>query len=1519
MRILLVQNMLYVPIQGGANKANRVLVEGLAARNHSCRVVVPATGGYGPKTQADFHRELAIRKIPFRISPGLTVFQCNGVEVYAIDQNSKLHVHAVRQVREFMPSITLVSSYNDGQVLLESILSEGGTKVVSIVHSPLDLPFGLGPGHAFGRSNGIELIRQTAGIITVSKYLQKRILQGCGCGSTVIHFPVYGSGPFPSSGCFDKGYVTIVNPCAYKGISIFETLTRRLPNVQFAAVPTWGTTNADRALLERLLNVRIIEPVDNINEIYAQTRILLVPSLCAEGYPLIVAEAMIRGIPVLASNTGGLPEAKQGVDYVLPVQPITRYEERLDDMRLPIPVVPEQNIGPWVVALNGLVSDRKRWEQLSDASRQAALKFVSNLGITPFENFFKNIERAPKADSKSEVDPRKKRKLKKDELLARIDDLSPERRAMLALRLARKDMQACKKQTIPQLPRNKDSNCFPLSFAQQRLWLVDQLEPNNPIYNIWIGFRLVGKLDVAVLEQSLNEVVRRHEVLRTVFKVIDGQPMQVIAPALSLSLHVVDISHLPKVKRRTKVQTILTGEVKRVFDLTESPLIRAILLRLGRGEHIFFMTMHHIISDGWSMAVLIREIRAFYDAFVSNKFQALPMLRTQYVDFAVWQRQWLKKEVLETQLDYWKKRIGPQVPVLELPTDRPRLPVQTYRGASQSSELSMTLTKKINALSKQEGATLFMTLLAAFNILLHRLTGQDDIVVGSSVANRNHSEMEGLIGFFVNTLVLRTDLSGNPTFRQLLNRVREVASGAYAHQDLPFEKLVEELQPERDLSRTPLFQVFFNMLNFRREQLRLRGLKVENFPFSELYSKFDLTVHAIEQNQQIRIIFVYNTDLFEDSSIAFVLDHFMTLLENIAANPEQRISELWFLNRAKRLQLTGQSNLVSPTNPFVEFTRQDIEQSIPQRFEQQVENYPANIAVKINDDEWTYGKLNKVANRAASKILALCGSTEGRIGLLFEHGAQMIAGIFAVLKAGKAYIPIDPSLPAQRIHRILNDSQITTLLTNNTNLALAKSLNNSKLQIINVDDVESDVFVDNIDLPISPETLAYILYTSGSTGSPKGVMQTHRNVLHHIRNYANGLHISTYDRLTLFSNYSFDAAMMDIMGALLNGATLCPMDLREKPSVRLFEWLYREEITIYHSTPTVYRYLISTLYKEEKFPEIRLVVLGGEEVCKKDFETYKKHFSSECVFVNTYGPTESTIALQCFIDHKTKITRNTVPIGYPIDNTEILLLNETGEVTDVYGEIAIKSGHIATGYWRRPEIMREVFLPAPDGGNIRLYRTGDMGRLLPDGSIEFRGRKDLQVKIRGFRVEPAEVESVLLNHEAVGECVVATSDNGQGDNNLIAYIVCNESLSSLSLRRYLKDVLPDYMIPSEFIQLDAIPLIHNGKTDYASLSLLRSSRKMNRHDYVPPVSPIEKEIAEIWQSVLGIDKVSLHDNFFDAGGHSLIVIQAISLIEKRIGIHVPFREFFNQTLRQFAASCEEKLSSSKNCYAGKQY
>ncbi|MEC4817124.1 MAG: amino acid adenylation domain-containing protein, partial [Scytonema sp. PMC 1069.18] len=1061
---------------------------------------------------------------------------------------------------------------------------------------------------------------------------------------------------------------------------------------------------------------------------------------------------------------------------------------------------------------------------------------------------------------------------------------------------------------IRTIPKRAETSPSQLSFAQARLWFLSQLEPNSPFYNAQTALRLKGSLNITALAQSFNEIVRRHEILRTTFVTVNGQAVQVIAPTLTLPLPVVNLQEFSELEREAEVLRRATEEEQRSFNLAQGPLLRTILLQLGETEYVLLFTIHHIVSDGWSVEVLIREMVTLYKAFCSGKPSQLPELPVQYADFAIWQRQLLQGEVLAAQLAYWQRQLSDSPSVLQLPTACPRPAIQSFRGATQSLSLPIHLTHALKALSRQERVTLFMTLLTAFKTLLYRYTNQDDILVGAPIANRDKAEIEGLIGFFVNTLVLRTYLGGNPSFRELLARVRKTALEAYAHQDMPFDLLVEALQPTRDLSRNPLFQVMFNMLNFTAVQIELPGLTVEPLSSSEEFaSKFDLSLYASQKNETIQLKLVYNTELFEQAQIIEMLGYFCTLLENIIANPEQPITTLPLLTEAERYQRSARCNPIRLTQPFVEFHFEEIEQSICARFEQQVKKYPQNIAIKTKKYEWTYEELNAAANQVAQTVLSITGSGTQRVGLLLEHDAPGIATILGILKAGKTYVPLDPSYPPERLAYILADSQTSVILTNNVNLALAQALTLDSLEIVHLDEVAVNG-LGNPNLAILPETVAYILYTSGSTGQPKGVFQNHRNVLHHIRTYINNLHISPQDKLTLFSSYSFDASIMDIFGALLSGATLYPINIKEEGMVHLSQWLIQQEITIYHSTPTVYRYFVNTLTLKDKFPRLRLVVLGGEEVFKQDFELYKQYFDSECILVNGLGPTESTLSLQYFLNKQTEIKRNSVPVGYPVNDTEILLLNPAGEQVAVYGigEIAIRSPYLALGYWQKLEMTQGVFLSDPQLENRRIYYTGDLGRLLPDGSIEFVGRKDFQVKIRGYRIELSEIQTQLLKIPGVKEAVVVAREEVPGNKRLVAYVVPNQaSIPKISeLRQVLKQKLPEYMVPSAFVFLDALPLTPNGKIDQCLLPAPQLQTELTR-TFVSPQTPIQEMLALIWADVLRVEQLGIYDNFFELGGHSLLGTQIISRIRDTFAVELPLRSLFEEPTVAGLAQCIE--------------
>ncbi len=977
-----------------------------------------------------------------------------------------------------------------------------------------------------------------------------------------------------------------------------------------------------------------------------------------------------------------------------------------------------------------------------------------------------------------------------------------------------------------------------------------------------------------------------------------------IARAGSLSLPIIDLSDRSEEGRETEATRLAEEESRRPFDLSSDLMLRTMLLRLGERDHIVLLTLHHIAADGWSMGILYRELSAFYQAFATGTPLSLPELPIQYTDFAHSQRKWLEGEVLQTQLSYWRLKLQ-ELPILELPTDFSRPAIQTYRGASETTKITWGTVRALRELSRKEGATLFMTLLAAFKLLLSRYTGQDDIVIGTPIAGRNRSEIEGLIGFFINTLVLRTDVSGDCTFRDLLRRVRETALGAYAHQDLPFEKLVEELQPERDLSRNPLFQVFFNMIQAGGDDLRLPDIEVESLASFKSESKFDLTLYVWEQAEGAQLMISYNTDLFEPNTISCMLKHYGNLLQAITADPDRAMSDCSLLTEEDELpDLASQKNVVSPTKPSATFKKEEIEQSIVTRFEEQAALLGDKIAVKSPDEEWTYSELNCRANQIARAILQQRNVGEERVALLFEHGPAMLAAILGVLKSGKAYMPLEPNHPKNRLSDILQDGEPGVIICDQQNLGLARELSSGSCAVIALHEIDPATSAENVALDISPNALAYLLYTSGSTGHPKGVMQNHRNVLHYVRCYTNSLRLDAGDRLTLLSAYSHDAAVIDVFAGLLNGVTLYPWSISERGLIGLFAWIDDQELTIYHSTPTVFRTLIDTLDFKLRFSKVRAVVLGGELASKKDYERFLRHFSS-AVLYNLYGSTESSFNSLLAIDSSSAITQNRLSIGYPVEDTEVILLSSDGEVAEIYGEIGVRSEHVALGYWRSPQLTSTRFLPDPAGGSRSLYRTGDMGRLMWDGSIGYLGRRDDQIKIRGYRVELGEIANVLSHHPAVKQALVdLRTDESRVSDMLVGYVVMQtgEVLNPETLRDYLKQRVPEYMLPSLFLELDALPLMRNGKVDRRKLPMPEAQATELNHRFIAPRTPIEQAMVEIWREVLDVEHVGIKDNFFSLGGHSLLVIQVIYRVKERLDADVPLRALFEKpTVEEFAA------------------
>jgi amino acid adenylation domain-containing protein len=922
----------------------------------------------------------------------------------------------------------------------------------------------------------------------------------------------------------------------------------------------------------------------------------------------------------------------------------------------------------------------------------------------------------------------------------------------------------------PVISKRTDRGPCPLSFAQQRLWFFDQLAPGNPFYNVDIAMPLPGDIDVAALERSLQEIVRRHDVLRTTFLATSGGPVQVIAPSLSLPFPIIDLRPSAPTERQAMAEKLATEEARRPFDLAGGPLVRTTLLRLDDADYIFLLTMHHIVCDGWSLAVFYYELSVLYAAFSTGAASPLPELPIQYADFAVWQRQWLQGEELVAQLAYWRKQLA-DLPALNLPTDRPRPSVQSFQGAHHPITLSKELSEELRAFSQRQGVTLFMTMLAAFQVVLHRYSGQDDVVVGTYIANRNRAEIEGLIGFFVNTLVLRTDLSGNPSFREVLGRVREVALGAYAHQDLPFEKLVEELQPERDLSRNPLFQVTFQLFNMPASTTTDVETSAPTLQVERGTAIFDIAFGLFETSMGLVGQIEYSTDLFDADTIARLAGHYQRLLETIVADPDQRISTWPLLNEAERRHM-----LVAWNDTRSAFSR---DACVHHLFEAQADRTPDAVAFSCGSQQLGYQELNVRANRLAHHLQAIGVGPETPVAIAMDRSPEMMVSLLGILKAGGAYVPLDPAYPAERLAFMIRETQAPVLLTEKR---LRHRFGHHDAVTICVDDEPEGMSRGNADNPDSGTTassLLYIMYTSGSTGIPKGVLGEHRAAVNRFEWMSQAYPFQPDEVCCQKTALSFVDSVWEIFGPLLNGVhnVILPDDL-VKDSYALVGALAEQGVTRIVLVPSLLSVILSSgLDLRTELRRLKYWITSGEALPIELLQQFRD-LLPEVVLLNLYGSSEVAGDATWF-DTREEQSSSSVSIGRPIANTSVYVLDRHLQPVPVGvpGELYVGGQSVARGYLRRPELNAQRFIPDPFGGEpgARLYKTGDLARYRANGALEFLGRADHQLKIRGFRVEPGEIEAALRQHPRVREAVVVPKAGGDGDPQLVAYVVQDDS------------------------------------------------------------------------------------------------------------------------------------------------
>jgi amino acid adenylation domain-containing protein len=1076
----------------------------------------------------------------------------------------------------------------------------------------------------------------------------------------------------------------------------------------------------------------------------------------------------------------------------------------------------------------------------------------------------------------------------------RIAALSPEQRTLFEMRLKQKTLQVKK---LTSISKRTAADILYLSLTQERLWLLHQLQPDTPLYNESSLLRFTGVLKTLALEKSINEIIKRHEILRTSFQIVDEQTLQVIAPNLTFTLTTIELQTYSE----AKVNQIVTENARQPFDLSQPPLFRGMLIHLSEQEHILLLTKHHIISDGWSWQSFYRELAALYQGFCQDNPAILPELPIQYADFALWQRQYLNDK--SQQLTYWKQQLKDAPPILNLPTDYPRPAQQSFQGARATIIIPQAIADALKSFSQQEGVTLFMVLLAAFKTLLYRYTGQTDLLVGTPVANRTHSEIENLLGCFVNTLVLRTDVSGEPSFRELVKRVRDTALAAYTHQDFPFEQLVQELQPERTLSHTPLFQVMFVFQDAPMLALQLPNLTLAPLMIDNGTAKFDLTLYVEDTKQGLIGFLEYNSDLFHADTINRMVGHFQTLLESIVANCDRSISKLPLLTPTEQHQLLVEFN----QNPL-EISHSQLEQCLHHLIEAQVEKAPDAIAVIFADKKLTYRELNNRANQLAHYLQLLGVQAEERVCICLERSLEMVVGLLGILKAGGVYVPIDPNYPLERLAFLLEDSQAPLLLTQQEILT---KLPTYQGQVICLDTDWENIAQfskDNPNTKITPDNLAYIIYTSGSTGKPKGAMNTHRGICNRLLWMQQTYKLTAIDAVLQKTSFSFDVSVWEFFWTLITGARLVIAKPEgHKDSAYLVNLIAEKSITTLHFVPSMLQVFLETS-GVEKLKSLTRFICSGEAL---PFALQQRFFDIlDAELHNLYGPTEAAIDVT-FWKCQQESGKSIVPIGRPIANTQIYLLDYHLQPVPIgiSGELHIGGVGVARGYLNRPDLTDAKFIPNPFSNQpeSRLYKTGDLARYLPDGNIEYLGRIDHQVKIRGFRIELGEIETVLCQHLAVREAVVV-----QENQSLVAYVVFHQNAahSINELRNYLQQHLPEYMIPSAFVLLDSLPLTPNGKVDLRALPVPEQTRPELEQTFVAPRSPTEEMLAGIWVKILGIKQVGIHDNFFDLGGHSLLAMQVISQVRKAFGLEIPLRNLFaSPTVAELAKHIERGMKA----------
>lgn len=1462
MRILLSMNLPFTKIDGGAIKSNRALAMELVRRGHQMCAVTPAISATNEITHNEYLDNLRVTGMNVETVNGVYRFCFEGVDVNAVVDQESLHHILKSKIQEFNPDWIFISTEDPSQLLLKTALEIRPHNVVYFVHTHYLLPFG--PLSLYPGEKRSELIAKASLVVTISRYVSDYVRAHSRIETFMCHIPHYDR-DVRCLGSNTNRYVLMINPCAVKGISILLALAEAMPLVQFAVVPGWGTTPTDMRNLRQHGNITFIKATANLNELYKDVSILLMPSIWEEGFGMSVVDAMSRGVPVISSNTGGLPEAKMGTNHQISVNSITSIKSSLDENFFPLVEIPEQNILPWKEAIEELLQNGDLYATESRSSMDRALEFISNLSIDPLESRLLGLNEI-RLKKQSFVDVKNLTGDQKEKILARIK---------------------LRRQRDQEVTAIEKMEYYDVSFSQRQLLVVDEM--NNQFYGDIIGYQefLSGDIETAILKRIFRELVRRHESLRTQFIKVNGEFKQQIVESVDFAFDETDLTRVPN-------QTVICADLwfktfTTLFNLRKAPLFRVHVVKLEPTKSMLMVAMHHIISDELSLGVLKKEFISLLDTFTNDKLSQQPKLKIQYKDFAVFQLRQMQNDRANNSRRFWVDKLRNLPPIIKLQTDFVRPKIRTFNGRSFDQALSQSDSKAIDELAKRSETTRFILLLSVIYILIYKYTRQKDIIIGAPVPGRNNILLENQIGFYVNMISLRVVIDEQLTFGNFLRKVNDVCAEGYSHTDYPFDKLLDDLHLERDISHSPIFDIAVSQNPASPE--RISATKAGK---TKIGASHDLFFMFNEHGGSIVVTLNYNSDLFMETTIARMGSHINRVVSQILDSNIQ-IKDVELLETGEKLKILDSINYKN-----VQFPRHLL---IHTSFERIVAGYKDKIACRCEDEVITYDELNRTANRLASRLRGKGVKPGVVVALISKRSIRTVAAIFGILKAGGIYMPIDSDFPLDRIRDVVQLSKARILLI--IDESLEESVFSEDLEIIKFSEkTYHNEDHHNLHTISKPSDIAYIIYTSGSSGKPKGVMVTHSNVIRLFFNERPIFDFSDRDRWTLFASFSFDVSVWEMYGALLHGGELIivPKDTTQEPKklLRLIEFT---NTTVLNLVPPVFYNLVENeLLTLPRQLSIRYIIFAGDKLHPNKLIKWRQLYS-DVKFINMYGITETTVHTTYKEISELEISDGRSNIGKPIPTTQIYVLDDNLKFVPVGvpGRLYVSGEGLSAGYYNDAELTMQKYVSNPFAEG-KLYDSGDIGRYLPNGDIEYIGRQDGQVQIRGYRVELGEIERTLQNFNGVKNLIVTCETDENEENYIYAYVIKETGAELIdSLRQYAIRHLPQYMVPSYFIEANHLPITSNGKIDYKQLKHIASTSFRNKTVDLP-TDELEERLYDIWKSVLNKVDFGIYDNFFFIGGHSLRAAKITGLIHKEYNLHVSLGSFFeNPTIRELAA------------------